>query len=129
FYKTISVNPYITHDITSKLSSRLELAYSEIEPLFEYAYEHQGDIFTTYKINTATLSFDWTPYTRYMQTKDGKRPITQGYPQFAFQASQSFKGALDGDFNFTKFDFRAYYELKPLNGAKSTFLLKASLGF
>ena len=129
FYKTISVSPYITHDITSKLSSRLELAYSEIEPLFEYAYENQGEIFTAYKINTATFSFDWNPYSRYMQTKDGKRPIKQGYPQFAFQASQSFKDVLNGDFNFTKFDFRAYYELKPLNKAKSTFLLKASLGF
>lgn len=129
FYKIISVSPYITHDITSKLDSRFELNYSEIEPTFNYAYVNDGEIFTNYTINTATLSFDWNPYTRYMQTKEGKRPITQGYPQFAFQASQSFKDALNGDFNFTKFDFRAYYELKPLNKAKSTFLLKASVGF
>lgn len=129
FYKTISVSPYITHDITSKLNSRLELTYSEVQPAFEYAYEHNGEIFTNYRINSATMSFDWTPYTRYMKTKNGKLPIKQGYPQFAFQASQSFKDALNGDFNFTKFDFRAYYELKPINKAKSTFLLKASFGF
>jgi hypothetical protein len=64
-----------------------------------------------------------------MQTKYGIEESKIGFPQFAFQATQGLKNIFDGNFSFTKIDFRAYYELQPINKNKTTFLLKAGIGF
>lgn len=129
FYKTKRISSYITHDITQKISSQLQFNYSKIKPIYAYGYLYNGQIFNTYNISTVTASFQWNPFNEYMQTKYGKMASKIGHPQFAFQATQSFKNIFDSNFNFTKLDFRAYYELKPLNKNKTTFLIKAGLSF
>ena len=129
FYKTKRISSYITHDITQKLSSKLQFDYSKINPVYAYSYINNGEIFNHYNISSVTASFQWTPFNDYMQTKYGKMASKIGYPQFAFQTTQSFKNVFDSNFNFTKLDFRAYYELKPLDRGKTTFLVNAGLSF
>lgn len=129
FYKTKRISTYIAHDITQKLGSQIQFNHSKIQPVYAYLYQNNGQFFNDYTISTMTISFQWNPFSDYMQTKYGKMASKMGFPQFAFQATQSLKNIFASDFHFTKINFRAYYELKPLNKGKTTFLLKAGLSF
>lgn len=129
FHKTKSLSTFITHDITPKLSSKLELDRTDIAPTYPYQFLRNGESFSRYKINTATLGLQFNPFSTFMQTKDGKQTIKNKFPQFTLQLTQSFENVLDGDFNFTKADFRVLHEFQPLNQAKTTLMLMGGIGF
>ncbi|UOB19029.1 DUF5686 and carboxypeptidase-like regulatory domain-containing protein [Abyssalbus ytuae] len=125
FYKVKKISPYISHDITPKFIGKLQFNHTDIVPTYDYNYIGDGETFDNFTLSTLVTSFQWNPFNEYMFTKEGKKPVKTKYPQFALQVSKSFDGFLGGDFDFTKLNLRAYYELKPLNKGKSTFLFNA----
>ncbi len=129
FYKTKRTSPYIEHDFTAKIQGKLQLDRSEIDPQFEYTFVTDDGAFTDFELATAALTFQWNPNDEYILTPKGKRTSKQGYPKLTFQLTQSFENLIDGDFNFTKFDFRGIHEVSYQNGSATNFFVRAGIGF
>jgi hypothetical protein len=70
------------------------------------------------------VSIQWNPFSDYMQTPVGRMEIEKRFPKFTFQFTKSIP-VLGNDFEFSKFDFRANYEKKHLNGQKTALLIQA----
>ena len=121
-HKTIRGN--IEHQITPKLKSVLDVAKSEIDPTYTYAYNNDGNLISDYNLALTTLSLQWNPFSEYMQTPDGRSEIKRGYPKFSAQITQSFDGFLEGDLSFTKLDFRTNYVINRINKTSTEFLLE-----
>ncbi len=129
FYATKNTSVYLDHDFTPKLNSRLQFSKSFNDPTYNYTYVLDGQNYNTYDLTEATLSFQWNPFSEYMQAQEEKRTLKDGFPQFTLQVSQSLPNVLDGDFNFTKFNFKAFYVKRSLNKTRTEILLNSGLAF
>jgi hypothetical protein len=102
-HKTISVN--LTHDILPNLESKLKLTTGDYKTVFDYAYLNQAELKSNYHLTDLSVGLLYSPFTDYMRTPIGKIKITAGFTDFLFQATQSFDGLLEGDYNFTQLIF------------------------
>ncbi|WP_046756424.1 DUF5686 and carboxypeptidase-like regulatory domain-containing protein [Kordia jejudonensis] len=128
FYEVKRLTTNIEHQITAKTHANLMLSRSNVESTYDYGFVNNGEIFNAYDIVEATFSVQWNPFSEYMQTRHGRTEIKRGFPQFAFQATQSFDGFLGGDFNYTKLDARIVHEIRPIDKGVTSFLVKGGLG-
>lgn len=124
FYEVKRLTANIEHQITAKTHANLMLSRSNVESTYDYGFVNNGEVFNAYDITEATFSVQWNPFSEYMQTRHGRTEIKKAFPQFAFQATQSFDGFLGGDFNYTKFDARIVHEIRPIDKGVTSFLLK-----
>ena len=129
FYATKNTSVYLDHDFTPKLNSRLQFSKSFNDPTYNYTYLLDGQNYNTYDLTEATISFQWNPFSEYMQTQEEKRTLKDGFPQFTLQVSQSLPNVMDGDFNFTKFNFKAFYVKRSLNKTRTEILLNSGFAF
>ncbi|MCQ0110348.1 DUF5686 family protein [Zhouia amylolytica] len=128
FQNSKRIATHLTYDFNPRISSKIRLQKADIIPKYNYSYLNEGMAFETYKITTATFGIQWTPYSRYMLTSEGKKTIKNSFPQFSLQYTQAVKGLLDGYFTFSKLDFKATYKLTPLDKGRTNFLINAGLG-
>jgi hypothetical protein len=129
FYATKSTSVFLEHDFTSKLNGRMQFSKSFNDPTYNYTYVLDGQSYTTYDLTEATLSFQWNPFSEYMQTQQEKRTLKDGFPQFILQVSQSLPNVMEGDFNFTKFNFKAFYVKRFLNKTRTEILFNSGFAF
>lgn len=108
-YKSYAAN--LIHDILPNLESKFKLSTGDYETVFDYAFLNKSVLKTNYHLTNLSAGFLYTPFSKYMQTPIGKRKITTGYTDFLLQATQSFDGFLGGEFDFTKFIFRANHRI------------------
>lgn len=108
-YKTYSA--HLIHDILPNLESKFKLSTGEYETVFDYAFLDQSELKSNYHLTNLSVGFLYTPFSEYMQTPIGKRKISSGYTDFLLQATQSFDGFLEGEFDFSKFIFRANHRI------------------
>lgn len=127
FYNHVTWRGFIETKIIPKTESIWQVMHSTIEPKFGYAYELGGKVYDHFTMTTAQASLQWNPYSDYMQTPVGRTEVEKRFPKFTFQITKSIPDVLDNDFDFTKFDFRAEYEKRHLNGQKSSALIEAGL--
>ncbi|MFI2742073.1 DUF5686 family protein [Zhouia sp. PK063] len=128
FYSSRDVELYLKHDFTGRLTSRFAIEQSRIDPTFTYFFNN-GRLYHQYHTTTATASFQWNPFSEYMQVKEGKVAVKTGFPQFTFQATHSFPDILDSDFDYTQLTFRTIYQVNTINNGFTSFLMKAGLAF
>jgi hypothetical protein len=64
-----------------------------------------------------------------MQTPVGKIEMDKRHPKFSIQYSQTLPDVMGNNFNFSKIDFKTYYELPYLSGQKSAVLLQTGIAF
>ena len=112
-----------------KTSSYFALSNSQIQPLFDYTFIHNGISYTNYSITSVQLGLQWNPFSDYMQTPIGKIEIEKRHPKFSLQYTQSLPKVLGNDFEFSKLDFKSYYELPYLSGQKSSVLVQTGIAF
>ncbi|GLB50974.1 hypothetical protein NBRC110019_00130 [Neptunitalea chrysea] len=127
FQRSQSLNVNIAHNITSKARIKVQLEKSNIDPTYAYSYINKGETFHEFTTTEATAALSYQPFSRFMLTPDGFSQIERGFPTFTFQVQQGFAGFLNGDFHYTKLNFRAHYELQPLEKGKTTFTFKGGL--
>ena len=128
FYEIKRLTANIEHQITAKVHANFMVSRSNIESTYDYGFVNNGEIFNAYDITEATFAVQWNPFSEYMQTRHGRTEIKKEFPQFAFQATQSFNGFIGGDFNYTKLDARIAHEIKPIDKGVTSFLVKGGLG-
>ncbi|WP_149206134.1 DUF5686 family protein [Flavobacterium johnsoniae] len=124
FYHYTSWKANVQTKIIPKTEAVLELARTEIEPKFDYLFNYNGQLYSSYIMTTAMLSIVWAPFSDFMQTPTGRTESDKRFPRFTLQYTQSLPNVLDNDFNFGKIDFKTEYEKKYLNGQKTSLLLQ-----
>jgi hypothetical protein len=129
FYHNQEVNAFIESKYLTKITSYIGISNSRIEPLFNYFYQNQGKFYSDYTITNIQLAIQWNPFSEYMQTPLGKIEIEKRHPKFTFQVTKTLPGILNNDFDFTKIDFKTFYEIPYLSGQKSSFLFQGGLAF
>ncbi len=129
FHATQTMGAYLLHDVTAKLQTRLQFTTNSIAPTYNYTFNPNGTPYTNFKTAAATLALQWNPFSEYLSVPGEKREIKKGYPQFTLQVTQGFKGVLEGNFNFTKYNLRSYYETSLWNRTLTSFLLEGAAAF
>ena len=129
FYNNKNTSIYVESKILPKTSSYFALSNSQIQPLFNYTFIHNGISYTNYSITSVQLGLQWNPFSDYMQTPIGKIEIEKRHPKFSLQYTQSLPKILGNDFEFSKLDFKSYYELPYLSGQKSSVLVQTGIAF
>ena len=129
FYNNRIASAFIESKIIPKTSAYFSIAQSEITPLFNYTFINNGQSYTNYNTTSLQFAIQWNPFSSYMQTPLGKIEIEKRHPKFALQVTQTIPEILGNDFDFTKVDFKTFYEIPYLSGQKSSLLIQAGLAF
>ncbi|MCD0470231.1 DUF5686 family protein [Flavobacterium sp. JAS] len=124
FYKYISWKANVQTKIIPKTEAVFELARTYVEPKFDYLFNYNGQLYSSYIMTTAMVSIVWAPFSDFMQTPTGRNESEKRFPRFTFQYTQSLPNVLENDFTFGKIDFKTEYEKKYLNGQKTSLLLQ-----
>ncbi len=124
FYKYISWKANVQSKIIPKTEGIFELSRTYVEPKFDYLFNFEGKLYSSYIMTTAMVSLVWAPFSNFMQTPTGRTESEKRFPRFTFQYTQSLPNVLENDFSFAKIDFKTEYEKKYLNGQKTSFLLQ-----
>ncbi|MBF4493766.1 carboxypeptidase-like regulatory domain-containing protein [Flavobacterium sp. MR2016-29] len=124
FYKYISWKANIQTKIIPKTEAVFELSRTDVEPKFDYLFNLNGQLYSSYVMTTAMASIVWAPFSDFMQTPTGRTESDKRFPRFTFQYTQSLPNVLENDFKFSKIDFKTEYEKKYLNGQKTSLLLQ-----
>nr|WP_315178248.1 DUF5686 family protein [uncultured Flavobacterium sp.] len=125
FYNYVSWKTFIETKIIPKTESFWELSRAAIEPKFNYIFNLNEKLYSSYVMTTAMVSLRWNPFSDYMQTPTGRIEVEKRFPKFTFQYTQSLPKVMQNDFEFRKFDFKTEYEKKYLNGQKTSLLFEA----
>ncbi|WP_339838614.1 DUF5686 family protein [uncultured Flavobacterium sp.] len=129
FYNNRISSAFIESKILPKTSAYFSISQSEITPLFDYAFLNNGQSFSNYNLTSAQFAIQWNPFSSYMQTPLGKIEIEKRHPKFSLQITQTIPEILGNNFDFTKIDFKTFYEIQFLSGQKSSFLFQTGLAF
>ncbi|CAC9973394.1 DUF5686 family protein [Flavobacterium panici] len=124
FYKYTSWKANVQTKIIPKTEAVLELSRTYVEPKFDYLFNYNGQLYSSFIMTTAMVSIVWAPFSDFMQTPTGRTESDKRFPRFTFQYTQSLPNVLDNDFSFGKIDFKTEYEKKYLNGQKTSLLLQ-----
>ncbi|KRB53911.1 DUF5686 family protein [Flavobacterium sp. Root186] len=124
FYKYTSWKANVQTKIIPKTEAVVELARTYVEPKFDYLFNYNGQLYSSFIMTTAMVSIVWAPFSDFMQTPTGRTESDKRFPRFTFQYTQSLPNVLDNDFSFGKIDFKTEYEKKYLNGQKTSLLLQ-----
>ena len=129
FYEYSGWKANVQTKIIPKTEAILEVSRNFIEPKFDYLFNLNGKLYSSYIMTTAMLSVVWAPFSGFMQTPTGRTESDKRFPRFTFQYTQTLPDVLDNDFNFGKIDFKSEYEKKYLNGQKTSLLLQGGYAF
>ncbi|MCD0467415.1 DUF5686 family protein [Flavobacterium sp. ENC] len=129
FYQYTGWRANVQSKIIPKTEAVLEVSRNLIEPKFDYLFNLNGRLYSSYIMTTAMLSVVWAPFSEFMQTPTGRNESDKRFPRFTFQYTQSLPNVLENDFNFGKIDFKAEYEKQYLNRQKTSLLLQGGYAF
>lgn len=127
FYNNKLSSIFVESKFLPKTSSYFALSQSQITPLFDYTFVNNGKTYSNYNISSFQIGFQWNPFSNYMQTPVGKIEMDKRHPKFSIQYTKTLPKIVDNDFDFSKIDFKTYYELPYLSGQKSTLLFQAGI--
>jgi hypothetical protein len=129
FYKIRTWKTFLETKLIPKTNSIWYLSRSFNEAKFDYLYELNGKSYSRFFTSMATVSLEWSPYSKYMQTPNKRIEIEKNYPKFTFQFSKTLPGVLQNDFDFGKFDLRFNYQKKFNSAHKLMFLFEGGYAF
>ncbi|WP_375239647.1 hypothetical protein [Aurantibacter sp.] len=110
FHKHQTNRISIEHEIDKKLYTEVEFSISNIDPTYGYSFRLENNAFDVFETTKAKIALQWNPFS---EINSEKNTVTKnGYPQFTFQYTKSFKNILGADFNFSKLDFRTIHKIK-----------------
>jgi hypothetical protein len=109
FHKHQTNRISIEHEIDKKIITEVEFAISNIDPTYGYTFRLDNSAYEFFETTTAKIALQWNPFSEIDLEKN--KVTKNGYPQFTFQYTKSFKNILNADFNFSKLDFRTVHKV------------------
>lgn len=120
---------YLNFDMQPNLETKIQLSSGYYQTKFNYQFISINKFLSDYKLSLASIAFQWTPLSKYMQTPVGKITAQNGQLKIITQLTKSFDNLLKGDFNFTQFNFKISHKIKMLNKSTTSFLLQGGIIF
>lgn len=111
FHKHITKSITLEHQLLDNVSTKVEFLTSKISPTYAYTFNSDNKSLSDFRLSMAIASFDWSPFSNYSPSEKGLIETKIGYPKFTLQYSKSIKGAIKGDFNFSKIDFKTIHRI------------------
>lgn len=111
FHRHITKAMSLEYILTPHLLSESQFAISNINPTYDYSFFVNGTNYNSFTISQSKISLQWSPFSKFSFKDDVVTLLKEGYPKFTLQYSKSFEGVLNGDFNFSKLDFRTIHQL------------------
>lgn len=112
FHKHITKSVALQHQFSKYLLTETELALSKINPTYGYSFNINNKAFTIFDLSTAKIALQWSPFSTFEVSETISKEVSSGYPKFSVQFTKSFKKVLNGDFNFSKIDFRTIHRVR-----------------
>ena len=128
FYNYRTYWSSLEHRLTPKLNAELRIGREEIWQIQDYSYVNDGKEYQNFALSTATFSFLWQPFSKFLSTPEKNILLEKKFPQFTGQIQQSVN-AFGGDFNFTRIGIKAEHEIKRLDRSRTEFILEGNYGF
>lgn len=128
FYAHKSWETFLQQTINPKISSEIQLSHSDISQILNYEFLNNNEFYSGYQLFQTKASLLWSPFGEFMQTPKGITEYQMGYPRFSAQITQSFKGPLNGNFNFSKIDVRTDYYIEHVNRSSTEVVLEGNFG-
>jgi hypothetical protein len=127
FHKHVTKALSFSHQISQHLLTKTELAISNIDPTYEYAYLLNDKSYKSFHLSTAIIGFQWSPFSKFEFTKLGTKETKSGFPKFSFQYTNSFKNVFGSNLSFSKIDFRTIQRFGNKNNTFSEVILVSGL--
>ena len=127
FYNHQSYDLTFESRFISKIETVFKINRSRIDPLFTYDFITPSKTYAIYNLTLATLSFEWSPNSKFLKAPQEILEVEKGFPKIILQVSHAIPNLLSDNIEFTKIDTRIYQEKKHLSGQKTTFLLQAGI--
>ena len=128
FHKHITKLITLEHNISPKFLTETQLGISDIDPTYNYGYNLNGNILNTFRISTAKIAFQWSPFSTFKTSKEKHLKTTKNsYPKFSFQYMKSFKNIFKSDFNFYKINFRTIHQIGHIEKGLSEIVLVSGI--
>ena len=119
FHKHTTRAVSVEHEFNPNLQTETQVAASYIVPTYNYNFVINGNSYNSFHISTIKTSVQWSPFDQYNLVNNSHKKIVNRYPKFTLQYTKSISGLLEGDFNFSKLDFRAIHQVKHANESLS----------
>ncbi len=129
FYNHQSYEVTLESKFISKVETIFKINRSRINPLFGYEFVTPNKNYQVYNLTLATLSFEWSPNSKFLKAPQEILEVEKGFPKVILQVSHAIPNLLSDSMEFTKIDTRIYQEKKHLSGQKTTFLLQGGISF
>lgn len=129
FYKYTIGKISLSHDFQPNLESIFNFSTGKIKPLFNYAYNLNGQSLIDYNLTTATVAIQFNPDSEYMYTPIGKIQTSNAYPQFTFQIEKSFKNLINGELDFTRLQLQAIQKIERPSKSTTVFVVEGGLTY
>lgn len=118
----------LQHQLIPKILTETEFAISNISPTYNYQYVLGNTSFETYRLTTAKLALQWSPFSSFSYNNKNELTETKtGYPKFTVQYTKSLKGVVKSDFNFSKIDIKTIHKIFHTNQSESEFILVSGI--
>ncbi|OUR94702.1 hypothetical protein A9Q87_03445 [Flavobacteriales bacterium 34_180_T64] len=117
----------IEHQFSNTFLSELQLAVSDINPTYDYVFATNNTTYKEFRLTTAKIAFQWSPFSEFENTKNGIFEKKVGYPKFTLQYTKNFKNVLKSNVDFSKLDFRSIFQTKHKNSAISELIITGGL--
>lgn len=119
FHKHTTRAISLEHEFSPNLQTETQLATSYIVPTYNYNFLINRNNYDSFHVSTIKTSLQWSPFDRYILSNNRYQKTVNGYPKFTLQYTKSINGLIDGDFNFSKLDFRAIHQINHANKSLS----------
>lgn len=127
FHRHITKSIGLEHKISNRLLSETQFSISKIDPTYNYNFVLNDDSFRNYDLSLAKISLQWSPFSNYEYINERIVETKNGYPKFTLQFTQSFDGLVNGNFTFTKVDFRTVQQFTHKNKSVTKLTLVAGI--
>ena len=120
---------YVRHNLLPNLKTKLllEKTYSRAE--YNYSFDNNGIESSYFDLSIMTLGVEWEPYSKFIQTRYGRKRMHNGYPKFTGQYTQSVKGLFNGEYDFSKIDLRVKEQFNTYGWGTTEMLLIGGVAF
>lgn len=129
FYNHETWRGFLETKMIPKTESIWQISQSLIEPKFDYKFNYNNQLLTNFKATIFTASLQWNPFSKYMQTPNGRIETDKNYPKFTFQFSKTIPKLWHNSYDFGKADFRFDYQKKFNSNHKLLFLFEGGYAF
>jgi len=127
FYRHISKILIIEHQLHPKILTETQFSINKITPTFDYNFNLGNQSFINYNLSLIKIAAQWSPFNDFNQTSINIGETKSGYPKFTLQYTKSFATIFNGDFNFSKLDFRVIQQFKHQNENSTQIVLTSGI--